>query len=76
MKFLCVRGMRPGYDGLQEALSKEGEVILTRHGIPFARVLPYDGTEKKMPSLKAFRAQQKVKKFPSSIGIRMERDER
>ena len=76
MKFMGVREMRAGYDALQETLSREGEVILTRHGKPFARVLPYVESERKMPSLKAFRSRQKPQKVPSSVGIRQERDER
>jgi antitoxin (DNA-binding transcriptional repressor) of toxin-antitoxin stability system len=76
MKFLGVREMRAGYDTLQETLAREGEVILTRHGRPFARVLPYGEPPKKMPSLKSFRARQKAQAIPSSVGIRQERDER
>jgi antitoxin (DNA-binding transcriptional repressor) of toxin-antitoxin stability system len=76
MKFLGVREMRAGYDVLQETLAKEGEVILTRHGKPFARVLPYGEAQRRMPSLKAFRSRQKVQEIPSSVGIRKERDER
>ncbi|MEO7762345.1 MAG: prevent-host-death protein [Casimicrobiaceae bacterium] len=76
MKFLGVREMRASYDVLQETLAREGEVILTRHGKPFARVLPYGEPERKMPSLKSFRARQKPQGTPSSVGIRQERDER
>ena len=71
-----VREMRAGYDALQDVLAREGEVILTRHGKPFARVLPYAETTQRMPSLKAFRARQKAQKVPSSVAIRDERDER
>ena len=76
MKFLGVREMRAGYDVLQETLAREGEVILTRHGKPFARVLPYSESLGKMPSLKQFRAKQRPQKVPSSVRIREERDER
>jgi prevent-host-death family protein len=75
MKYLGVREMRAGYDMLQETLAREGEVILTRHGKPFARVLPYSESPGKMPSLKQFRARQKQQKVPSSVRIREERDE-
>jgi antitoxin (DNA-binding transcriptional repressor) of toxin-antitoxin stability system len=76
MKFLGVREMRAGYDVLQETLARAGEVILTRHGKPFARVLPYSEAARKMPSLKQFRSGQKRQKVPSSVGIREERDGR
>ena len=76
MKFLGVREMRAGYDALRETLAREGEVILTRHGKPFARVLPYTETPPKMPSLKAFRSRQRVQRTPTSAGIRQERDGR
>jgi len=76
MKFLGVREMRAGCDTLLKTLECEGEVILTRHGKPFARLLPYREPERKSPSLKAFRARQRLQKLPSSVGIRQERDER
>ena len=38
MKELTVREMRQSYIVLKEALETEGEVILTHHGKPFARV--------------------------------------
>jgi antitoxin (DNA-binding transcriptional repressor) of toxin-antitoxin stability system len=40
MKTLGIREMRQRYEVLKETLEKEGEVILTHHGKPFARVLP------------------------------------
>lgn len=76
MKFLGVREMRASYEVLQETLEREGEVILTRHGKPFARVLPYNEHPRKMPSLKEFRARQKRQRVPTSVAIRAERDER
>ena len=43
MKTLGIREMRASYDVLQKALAQEGEVLLTHHGKPFARVLPLVG---------------------------------
>lgn len=40
MRELSVREMRGGYGAIAEALEAEGEVILTHHGKPFARVVP------------------------------------
>ena len=75
-KFLGVREIRAGCEALQDVLAREGEVILTRHGKPFARVLPYAETAQKMPSLKDFRARQKHQTVPTASIIRKERDER
>ena len=41
MKTLGVRQIRASYDVLVETLAAEGEVVLTHHGKPFARVLPF-----------------------------------
>lgn len=76
MKQLGVREMRASYDVLRETLEKEGEVILTHHGKPFARVLPYALPTLVMPDHRAFRARQKVQTVPSSVLIRQDRDER
>ena len=46
MKTLGVREIRAGYQVLQETLAAEGEVLLTHHGKPFARVLPLESAEK------------------------------
>lgn len=76
MKHLGVREMRASYDVLRETLEREGEVILTHHGKPFARVLPYGAPGLRMPDMRAFRAKQKVQAVPSSVLIRQDRDER
>ena len=76
MKRLGIREMRASYEVLQEALAQEGEVILTRHGKPFARVLPYTAPATQMPDLKAFRARQKRQTVPSAVVIRQDRDAR
>ena len=76
MKHLGVREMRASYEVLQKTLAEEGEVILTHHGKPFARVLPYSTPPKQMPDLSAFRAKQKRQLVPTSVIIRQDRDER
>lgn len=76
MKQLGIREMRASYDVLRETLAQEGEVILTHHGKPFARVLPYVEPTIRMPDLRSFRARQKLQKIPSSVIIRQDRDER
>ena len=42
MQTLGIREIRQRYEILKETLEAEGEVILTHHGKPFARVLPID----------------------------------
>ena len=40
MRQLSVREMRAGFGAISEALEAEGELILTHHGKPFAKVVP------------------------------------
>lgn len=40
MRELSVREMRAGYGAIAAALETEGEVVLTHHGKPFAKVVP------------------------------------
>ena len=78
MKTLGVREMRASYGALEAALKEEGEVILTHHGKPFARVLPIEEAvaPKRMPSNADLRAKMKPLKTPTSILIREDRDAR
>ncbi|HEY6898408.1 MAG TPA: hypothetical protein VI279_14200 [Rhodocyclaceae bacterium] len=78
MKTLGVREMRASYGALETALKEEGEVILTHHGKPFARVLPLEtpSTPPKMPSNAALRARMKPLKTATADLISAERDER
>ena len=41
MRELSVREMRAGYGAISEALEADGEVVLTHHGKPFAKVVPF-----------------------------------
>ena len=78
MKTLGIREMRASYEVLNKALEQEGEVLLTHHGKPFARVLPLvvATAPRRLPSLKAFRARQKLQAIPSETLIREDRDSR
>lgn len=75
MKTLTIREMRQGYQALQDALEKEGEVTLTHHGKPFARVLPIE-QRKEIPSHAALRATMPFQEVPSEVLIREDRDAR
>lgn len=75
MKELSVREMRQGYQALQKALDEEGEVVLTHHGKPFARVLPIE-PRREIPSHAALRASMPFQEIPSEALIREDRDAR
>lgn len=82
MKTLGVREVRQRYEVLKETLEREGEVILTHHGKPFARVLPVSqGTQRALRAargkeLAAFRATLPFQNVPSEVLIREDRDAR
>ena len=80
MKTLGVREIRAGYQVLQETLAAEGEVLLTHHGKPFARVLPLENAEtppaRKPISMKWLRDQMTPLTEGSEILIREDRNAR
>jgi len=79
MKALSVREMRAGYQALEQALRDEGEVVLTHHGKPFARVLPYapqGEAPKRIASLKWLRERMPRQTTGSESLIREDRDAR
>jgi antitoxin (DNA-binding transcriptional repressor) of toxin-antitoxin stability system len=82
VKTLGIREVRQRYEVLKETLEKEGEVILTHHGKPFARVLPLTGLtqqqlrEQRGKELAAFRATQRKQAVPSEVLVREDRDSR
>lgn len=41
MREFSVREMRAGYGAIAAALETDGEVVLTHHGKPFAKVIPF-----------------------------------
>lgn len=73
MKALTVREMRQGYQALQKVLEEEGEVVLTHHGKPFARVMPLEG-KRTIPSNAAFRATLPPQKIPSEVLLEEDRN--
>ena len=80
MKTLGVREIRAGYQVLQETLAAEGEVLLTHHGKPFARVLPLENVEvprvRKPISMKWLHDQMTPLTEGSEVLIREDRDAR
>ena len=78
MKNLNIREIRHELAHLDELLAREGEVILTRHGKPMARVLPIEqesGTLR-LPSLKWLRDKMPRQTVGSEVMIREDRDAR
>lgn len=80
MKTLGVRQIRASYNVLVDTLAAEGEVILTHHGKPFARVLPLaepeNTTKPKVRSMTKFLAEQTMQTVPSEVIVGMDREER
>lgn len=82
MKTLGIREVRQCYEVLKETLEREGEVILTHHGKPFAHVLPWTGESKQAQlarrsrELAEFRKTLPMQKTPSEKLIREDRDAR
>jgi len=75
MKSLSIREVRKELAQLDELLARDGEVIVTRHGRPIARLLPL-ASRLSMPSHAELRAGMPRLKSGSEAHIRAERDER
>ncbi|MHB9118023.1 MAG: type II toxin-antitoxin system Phd/YefM family antitoxin [Burkholderiales bacterium] len=78
MKNLNIREIRQELSHLDELLTQEGELVVTRHGKPIARVLPIGAPKQpmKMPSNAALRAKMSYQDIPTSVYIREDRDAR
>jgi prevent-host-death family protein len=75
MKSLSVRQVRKELAQIDELVSREGEVVVTRRGKPIARLLPLR-SKRRMPSHADLRASMPRLKNGSEKLIRSERDER
>ncbi|TMG87136.1 MAG: type II toxin-antitoxin system prevent-host-death family antitoxin [Betaproteobacteria bacterium] len=75
MKSLSVREVRKELAQIDELVSREGEVVVTRRGKPIARLLPLR-SKRRMPSHADLRASMPRLKNGSEKLIRSERDER
>ena len=75
MKSLSIREVRKELAQLDELVSREGEVVVTRRGKPIARLLPMR-SKRRMPSHADLRASMPPLKIRSEGHIRSERDER
>jgi prevent-host-death family protein len=75
MKSLSIREVRKELAQLEELVSREGEVVVTRRGRPIARLLPLR-SKRQMPSHADLRASMPRLRKGSEGHIRSERDER
>lgn len=75
MRRLSIREMRAALGRLDELMEEEGEVLVTRHGRPIARVLPVRGARVR-PSHAELRARLSPVSIPSEALLRQEREER
>lgn len=75
MRKLAIREVRAVLSHLDELLEREGELIITRHGKPVARILPVR-PRRRMPSRAALRASMPRLSTPSEALVREDRDAR
>jgi prevent-host-death family protein len=74
MRTLSIREVREHLTSIDELVAKEGEIVLTRHGRPIARIVPMSGP-RQLPSRRALRAKT-PRLTPSETHVRADRDER
>jgi prevent-host-death family protein len=75
MKKLSVRDMRANIGRLAELVAAEGELVISRHGRPIARILPM-AQHRLTPDHADLRRRMPLLQAPSAALIRSERDER
>ncbi|HED13437.1 MAG TPA: type II toxin-antitoxin system Phd/YefM family antitoxin [Gammaproteobacteria bacterium] len=74
MKAISIRDMRSDLGHLDQLIESEGEIIVTKHGNPIARLLPVHGS-REMPDHASLRARMPVL-LPSAQLVRKDRDDR
>ncbi len=75
MRTMSVREARQALTRLDELLAAEGEITITRRGLPIARLVPIAG-QRRMPSHSRLRASMPLLRKGSERVLREERDER
>ena len=75
MKTLTIREAREGLSHPDQMFAGNDEVLVVCRGEPVARILPV-APKRKIRSLAAFRAKQKLQTIPSEVLIREDRDSR
>lgn len=74
MRRISIREIRSALSQVEELLENEGEVIITRHGKPVARMLPVDRA-RPVPSRRDLRESMQPLPLQSEDLVRRERDE-
>jgi prevent-host-death family protein len=75
MRELSIREMREKLGTLGQLVKREGEILITRRGVPIARLLPIMRTQSR-PSHADLRASMPRLDTPSEIRVRDDRDQR
>ena len=75
MRSLSIREVRAALSNLEDLIEKEGELLITRHGKPVARIVPLQ-KPRRLPSLKWLRDSMPYQDIPSEVLIREDRDAR
>ncbi len=75
LRTLTIRQVRSSLAHLDELVEKEGELIVTRHGHPLARILPVR-PQRSIPTRAALRASIPPVRVPSEVLIREDRESR
>jgi len=75
MRSLSIREVRAALARLEEIVEAEGELMITRHGRPVARIVPVE-RPREMRSHKDLRDSMPFQEVPSQILIRQDRDAR
>ena len=74
MRSLSIREVRAALGDIENLVEKEGELVITRHGKPVARIVPLK--KRRLPSLKAWRDSMPFQEIPSEVLIREDREAR
>lgn len=75
MRTLSIREIRAELGRLDEMVQREGEVLVTRRGVPVARLLPVRRTRRR-PNHAELRAAMPRLVTASEDWVRLDRDER
>ena len=75
MLSLSIREFRAALSDLENLVEKEGELVVTRHGKPIARIVPLEAPRAR-PSHRALRESMPFQEIPSEVLIREDRDAR
>lgn len=75
MRSLSIREVRAALGNIENIVAREGELVITRHGKPVARIVPVE-RHRPRPSHKSFRERMPMQEIPSEVLIREDREAR